>query len=168
MQFQSLALLTSFLASACRQCTGCTCLRTVAASARGAVLTPLLILLNKRSPQNTSHGGRVCRMEANSHFHTTVWEISAPRANSKHSSAFQSLHLSHSAAHSALITGTWSLQQRWMRSRGLFCILLFMNHCSCHTITIITAFLDLWLIVFAEEKNRTSRKGRVRNQTSWK
>lgn len=150
-----LGFLTSFFASTCRQCTGFTCFRTVTASACGAVLTPLLTLLNQRSPQNTSYGGRVCRMAANSHFHTTLWEISAPRASSKHSSAFQCIPLS--AAHSALIIRTWSLQQRWMLWHMLFCIQLLMNHCSCHTIPIITAFLDLWLIVLAEEKKNQQK-----------
>lgn len=43
---------------------------------------------------------------------------------------------------------------------GSFCILLFMNPCSCRTKTIITAFLDLWLIVLAEEKNKKNQQKR--------
>lgn len=34
---------------------------------------------------------------------------------------------------------------------GVFCILLFMNHCSCHRITVIITVLDFWLIVLAEK-----------------
>lgn len=80
--------------------------------------------LSQRSSQNTPCRGGGCKLAANSSFQTSLQETSAPRACSKHSSAFLCVVLA--AAHSALIMRTWSLQERWMM--GAFCILLFMNH----------------------------------------
>lgn len=170
MRFQApvfLGFLMSFLASTYSQCTGCTCFMAVPASALGAVLTPSLMPLSQRSSQNIPYGGGGRKLAVNSPFHTTLQETSAPRANSKHSSA--SPHLALPAARSALIIRTWSLQERWMHWRGFFCVLLFMNHCSCHTITVIITFVDLWLIILAEEKKKQQKRGMcVQNQTSWK